>query len=600
MIKQNTSWSERTLYDRLNDRWTQIDSKMSTFQVNRDIISTYFRPDLDTEVQGNDTFGNILGRKVYEGTPAHALHVASTGLRGNTVSESLDWIKYQMGQFELRGVDKLDAWCQDIKDHMQAVYRSSNFYQVQQGFTKDALSIGSPFMFIEESSPVTGIIKCLPQHCKHCRVAYNKYNEMEGVFVLDPTWSAKQIFDRFCKGDTNEERMGIAKEKLSTTLINAIENGTHTDEYRIFRAVFRKDDPIWIGIDFKVPSGDYQYLGVWFEYDTVKYRNDPLEIERFFGRPGVVWDYDKRPYEPCSRTPCYYALWDVVSLQDSHKNFLENNQLKTNPPRYYLKAMANRLKLGPKGLIPLSREEYQCPPKTLDLIGDIAYNEKMSEMLGKAVERHLHTDSYNMITQLTQGHPEKINDLHMLQLIAEKSTMLSPEIETQQKYLSDCDERFVGIEANAGRGPFAPDVMANITDIIMSNIKNKNSIVSVQPQFMGILYQAQRMTARLAPIQKGLEFIAQAAQVLGLTATKIVKPYQLLDKGLSALDFPDDAKLEEKDFNNIIAAMQQKQAQDEAFMKTIEAAKASKGLNKSIEPNSPMENMSKAMAGSAA
>lgn len=599
-------FENRSIYDRIVDKWTAQDAKMQVFQGNRDTIAMYFRPDLDIDVAGDDAGrGSLLCRDLYEGTAPWALHVASTGLRGNTVSESIDWITYTMKQFEFRGIDKLDNWCQDIKEHMTAVYRNSNFYRVQQRFTKDALSIGSPVMFIEENNPLEGIIKCMHMHYKHVRVIYDRFGEVDGFIMIDPTWTAKQIYDTFCKGKAQEERVKQVDDKFSEAVACAIKNGDTQKEFSILRGVFRSDDPVWDNKDFKKPKGNYKWLSVYFEYNSPKVgpngdtKNKPLQSGIYYSRPGVVWDYDRQGHDPVSRTPCYYALYDVLSQQQVHKELLENGQLKNKQPLAVLSEMVNRLKLYPGGITEVEPNEYDRLPKPMNLVGDVQYNEHLSDKLAEAVKRHLHIDQYVMFSEIARMNKQPLTALQIAQIMGEKTTLLSPEIETQSKYLSDVDERFISIESEAGRGPFAPDVMANIIDVVTSNARGPVKTIGIVPQFIGTLNRAQKMQQQLAPIEAGLEVIAKHASVLGPSVTRAIKPYASLDAALTAVNFPMTARTEEKEFNDLVNADAQAAQQAQQTQTMLEAMKASKGIQGKVDPDSVMANMGKAMSGAA-
>lgn len=596
-------YETNSLYDRIVDKWTALEPKMKIFNNSRDMIAQYFRADLDIETKQDDTArGSFLGRGIYEGTAAWALHVAATGLRGNTVSESIPWINYRMKQYELRGIDALDTYCQSVEEYMIEVYRNSNFYQVQQRFTKDALSIGSPVMFIEENNPLEGIIKCLPIHYKNARVIYNEFNEPDGIIILDNTWTAKQIFDHFCKGKTLEERKKQIDSKLSNVVKYHLESGDDTKEFPVIRAVFRADDPIFDIEGFKKPEPYFKWVSVYFEYQTPKTApqgnqgNTPLETSGYYSRPFVVWDYDKPKHDPISRTPCYYAIYDVLSQQEVQKQLLENVRKKNRPPIVAMSEMMNRLKLYPGGITEATDEsEYDRPPKPIELIGEVLYNKDLSAQLGEAIKRHLHIDQYVMFAEIARMNKQPLTALQIAQIMGEKATLLSPEIETQSRYLNDVDARFMSIEAEAGRGPFAPSEIANIIDIVSQILPGPIPTIGIVPQFVGTLNKAQKIQQQLAPIDAGLDIIAKHAQVLGPSVTRAIKPYQSLDAALTAVGYPMAARTEEDEFNELIAADMQAEMQQAGMAQAAELMKASKGITGPVDPDSILANAGKAM-----
>ena len=121
------TWANKTLYDRITDRWREKDIDYAKVNRNRDLMATYFRS--DELIETNDK-GDLLGQAIYNGSGSWYSRMMATGFQGALVSKNIPWIRYQMEQYKLKGIDELDIWNQDIKDHMQDAYQKSNFYDV--------------------------------------------------------------------------------------------------------------------------------------------------------------------------------------------------------------------------------------------------------------------------------------------------------------------------------------------------------------------------------------------------------------------------------------------------------------------------------------
>ena len=363
------SWQNKTLYDRIVDRWKEQDNDYAKMNYNRAAITALFRSDELIEVSDK---GELLGQNIYNGAGPWYSRMMATGFQGSLVSKNIAWIRYQMSQYGLKGVDELDIWLQDIKDYMTDVYNRSNFYDVQPQFTHDGITTGSPLMFAEENI-LTGKTMWMPQHYTKVRLFYDKYNEVEGVIVKDRNWTAKHIFDTFVGED--DEKGTKRRKKLSMEVNRALDAGKLQEEFTIYRATFKVTDPIWDGKDqnaFKKPQGDWSWLSVYMlELSTsdVDKRNTPLnENMGDFSQPFAYWNFDKKPWEVSSRTPAFYAIWDCMGLQQIHKNYLEDIQYANRPAIYALKSMENRLKLSPEGEMFVSDDEYERPPKPIDRV----------------------------------------------------------------------------------------------------------------------------------------------------------------------------------------------------------------------------------------
>jgi len=579
------AWSDKTLYGRIIDRWSEKESDYSKINVNRDIITNYFRSDELIEV---DDRGNLIGENIYNAAGPWYSRLMATGFQGSLVSKNISWIRYQMDQYELRGVDQLDTWVQDIKEYMSYVYQRSNFYDIQPQFTLDGLTTGSPVLFAEESIAKNKII-WKPQHYKTVRLFYDSDNEIDGVIVKDKHWTAKQIFDVFIGDD--DDKGSKRKDILTLEVNRALEAGKLNDEFTIYRAVFRVNDPIWDSKTFKKPSGKWTWLSVYFQElsdsDQSK-KNKPLNKNiGYFSRPFATWEFDKKPWEVSSRTPAFYAIWDCMGLQQVYKNFMENIQLKNRPPRIALDTMKNRLALSPEGEMYVTQLEYDRPPRSLDMVGDVTLTKELSDLYDDALKRWFYIDRFQMFTDLTMRNKQPVSATQIWQMAGEKASLLSPAIETHSKYLKDCDARMVSIEIQAGRGPFAKDIMDNITDIVLSNVKTPISSIGVVPVFIGPLVQAQKASQALEPILSGLT----AARGSGLfdidpDLVHAIRGYETLNDILEAGDFPQRNIVPKDEYDEIKAQLAQSRAQQAEFENALAAAKASKDVSGAVDPNS--------------
>lgn len=585
-------YESKSLYDRIIDRLTQVEQRYTKWRLAQDKIIGIFRQDIGIE---SSLGGDFFGAEIYNGDPAFALDTMATAFRGSTVNETKDWIRYGMGAYELQGVDELDIWCQDIRDHMTSVYRRSNFYDIQPQFTKDAFSIGSPVKFGDENIE-TGRIMWTPTFYKHTFLFYDKYNESEGVIVKDTEWTAKQVADTFIK-ETGEQGNIAREKKLSITLNNALKQGEHYQKVTIIRAVFKYNDPIWNGKDFKKPAGNYKWLSVYFELGAKKERrNIPLnENTGYHSRPYVYWNYDKKTTDSSSRTPAFYAVYDAASQQQVMKNFLEDIQNKTRPAMMVLNDMKGRLELGPEGLMFVEKDEYDRPPKALDLIGNVQITKELLDLLSETTKRHFHTNEFQAMNNLARTNKQPVSALQILKMDAENSILLSPAIESQRGYLRQIDDRMMGIEIEAGRGPFAPDVMANIVDVILSNGKGLVRSINVVPEFISELGRAQIIIQALQPITTGIDLAYDFAGKIDPDLVKAVRGYRALDNAYEAIGFPKDCLVTEEEFMAAKELLNKQREQQAQAAQAIELMEASKSISGKVEPDSILAGAGKAL-----
>ena len=583
-----STFTNKSLYDRIVFRKDQTDNDYAKVNHNRDVMTTYFRSD---EIIDTDDKGELVGQAIYNGSGSWYGRTMATAFQGSMVSKNTDWFRYMFDILELKGIDELDIWTQNVKEHMTGAYQKGNFYDVQPQFTYDGLTTGSPLMFAEEDV-LEEKIMWMPQHYKNVRLYYDKFNVSEGVIILDKTWTAKKIFDMFVKED--DTQWTKSQEILPISVVNALRQGRYNDTFTMYRATFKVTDPIWDGTDeagesFKKPQGGWNWLTAYFlELTTAELskKNKPLNKNMGdFSKPYTVWNFDKKPWEPSSRTPAWYALWDCLSLQQIDKNYLEDVQNANRRAFIALDTMKNNVNLDPEGEMWVTQNEYDNPPKFLDKVGCLTFERELIEMKEEALKRWFFIDKLSMFSELAIQKNQPPSATQIIQMAGEKATLLSPAIETHSRYLETADARMVDIEFRAGRGPFAPAVMANITDIIQSNLTSPVKSVNIVPVFIGQLAQAQKVAQALKPIQSTMGVTRELMDMNPQLRHKY-RWYELAGKVEDAFDFPQDVIVPKEEYDKRVAAENEAAAQQQQFENTMEAMKNSKNLGSPVDETS--------------
>lgn len=570
-------WDDKKLFDRLMDLLSQREKGYVKFNMARDNIAVYCRPDLGSDVNPEGD-GSFFGQDIYDGVASWAPGVMARGFQGKLVSPTTDWLDYAMSQSELKENDRLDIWLQDVKEHNSAVYQKSNLYEVLPTFTLDGVTIGSPVMFIDEEV-VTGTIKFTPQHYKTVILFYDKWNQPEGIIVKDETWTAKQISDRFARSEDDQ------KIKLSTAVNNNIQNGNYYKEHTVYRCVFKGDHPVWDLADFKKPST--KWISVYFEEKPKEERkNIPLMTEGYFTRPFAVWDIDKKPWENSSRTPAFSAIYDIIGQQQQTKEQLENMKLKNRGPRQVLEDYRNAVNFGPEGITYVSKEDWNFPPKMIDVIGDIRLSREELEAGEAKIKRWFHTEQFLKFTDLTNTLRQQPSVDQNHRIAAELAVQLNPAIGTYTGgALRSIDDRVIDIESRAGRGPFAPAIMEEIEEIVLANATEPVKSIGVVPVFIGPLAREQRTQQELDPILTGLS----AATPLFETFPDLknaIREYDTLEDILKAIGFPLKDLKPEDEYDEIIEQINTARAQQQQQQLALEVAKATESVSGPVDETS--------------
>lgn len=586
------TYQKKTLYQRVAERWSDLDGVYNRLRTARENICDFFRPDLGVDYDESADM-LMLGGSIYEGSGPWVARTASTAFQGNSVSRKLNWLKYGYSDERLTGIDELDSHAQNMTKHISNVLQQGNFYDIQPQFTLDAWTIGSPLFFIEED-PETGFVMCIPAHWLSYRILYDRFNRSEGVIVKDTEWTAKKCFDKFCPGRTIEERLKKAKELFSVSLYTAISQGQMAARFIIWRAVFKSTDPIW-GEDFKKPFGDKDWYSVYFE--NVQPQNQKQKIlltEGYYSKPFVHWDFDKKIWESASRTPAFYGIYDTLSMQQIFKNYLDNLQIKVRRPVAALLSMKGRMDLNAGGVTYLNTNEWNYLPKPIDdNIGDIRLETETMEKFEEKLGRHFHIETFQMFSNLSKTAKQEFRVLQLAEMAGERITLLLPMMESHESYLEQVDKRVRDIERQAGRGPFNRSNIENIIDVIEWAIGSDARAAEIKPEFIGTLRQAQQRQQKLSPLMQGVAALRDTADAMGYPelVRLMIKGYDTSDEILRATNFPQKLITEKGDFDQSEQILQESQAKDKQFAQLIELMKNSKGIQGEVAPNSIMAQL---------
>ncbi len=574
---------KNSIYQNVVNKWSDKDIPYERYNAARTTICDFFRPDLGVRVdEDNDMLQ--LGGDISEGSGPWAARTAAISYQGNTVSKKLDWWKYGFSDPRLKGVDELDQFNEDQKAHIASVYQRGNFYDYQPQFTLDGWTTGSPLYFLEEDKKTTHTM-CIPLHWRNYRIFYDRFNMSEGVIVKDTEWTAKQCFDKFCPGQDIQERLKKAKEIFSLSLQTSIRNNTMNDRYTIWRAVFRKDDPVWEADDFVPPISSKvkpkEWYDVYFEDLEQPNKGKTLLVTGYFSKPYVHWDYDKKVWDTASRTPAFHAIYDNLTLIQLFRNWLDSTQLRVKPSMAVLMGMEDRLDFRPGGLVKLKPGEWNNQPTPIGQTGEVPLEKETVDVVRENLYRWFHLDLFRMFTDLAYMKDQEMKVFQLSEMAGERITQLLPMMESHESYLEQVDMRVRAIEIDAGRGPYNRRNMENIFDIISSYIGPfEAEKVKIQPEFIGTLRKTQRMQQNLKPIQLGVGAVSEIGVMLGdpNLAKFMIDRYGTADAALRAVDFPQKLVNEESQVDKLYQQDAQKQAEMENFAKTVELMNASKGL----------------------
>jgi len=583
-------WDNTKLYDRILQLLNQKERGYVKFNKARETIIDLMRPDLGSDIDP-DGDGSFFGEDIYDGVGSWSVGVMAKGYQGGLVSADADWLSHEAGDNTLDELDEVSIWLQEIDDHMTDSFGRSNFYQVLPVFIKDGVSIGSPLMFIEETDVVEGEITFLPQHFSTVFAFYDGNNKLEGVIIKDENWTVKKITDKFAP--TEEEQQA----KLPQTILDNIKSGDYYEEHTMYRAVFKGKNPVWDVEGFKKPNAEW--ISVYFIEKTPEdQKNNPLDTEQYFTRPFVTWDYDKKPWESCSRTPAFDAVHDVHSQQEMALDQSTNRKLKNTPPMAVLEDHRNIVDFNPKGITPVAKEDWGNIPKTIEVVGDIKVSREEMEFNAEKVKRWFSVSQFLKFTDLTNTLRQQPTATQIIKIAAEISVQNNPGISSLTSgFLADVDERMMDIEIRAMRGPFRLERMEEIEQIVqgVADELGVPTEISLTPVFIGPLARAQKVKQELDPILEGLGVAATMFEVEP-NLKESVRWHGVLERVFKATGFPLTEFKPEEEYDEIVAAIREAEAAQLQQAQQIELMKASKNIQGEVAESSVMNQVAGALA----
>lgn len=587
------SYEEKGIVDRILDRQTYVEHIRQPWETDCDNILEMFRPDMvKFKNKQGETAQRILGAKIYEGTGPWAMGLMSDGIQGHLVSRSNEWFRYGMDQRQFKGVDEVNAWLQALEEHMYSVYRKSNFYDALNPFCRTGVSVGSP-VILPEQDKYENKINCIVPHPVERFYMQNALGETN-VLHLKSDWTVRNAVQEF----------GV--ENFSQSVRDNYNNGDDGQKVTIVRAIyfymdrifdkFPKFEPGWNdNLEEGTEGNPIKSLGKpnkpWMSFyvesnaegDMNRGMKKPLKVEGYWSKPDIEWHYEKDMREVYARTPSWYAYWDVKSMSANRKTMLMSGQRQVEPAWWVPSWLRGEFKTYPKGVNwydPANREDI---PKPLMERSNYAPSADLEDRMKKAVERWFHVSMWHMLTRWAEEQKAPPSATQVIEMAGEKAVLLGVRMGRFFTALEQMDDRFVDIEQRAGRLPEPPDIVLEL-----SNGK-------ITPEFIGPLAQIQKQYHSLRRTQTVLA-AAQVVFDLDPMVRHKIKAEVVMEHLLEENKFYQDAIRSDDEYKEILAAIAQKEAMEQAVQMGTEVAKTIPSVSKDVEPNSPLA----LIAGSAA
>jgi hypothetical protein len=562
--------------------------------VIREIVE-YLRPDITNDTDSSK--GKQMGTSIVEGTGHFDAATMATWFVGNLVGPSLDWIRYRMAERRFRGDDTMNAFAQRIAEFMLEevyAYPASNFYEVNNHFVLDGLTMGSPVMLVEEDRQNNQKVCTLPH--------WSQNYLMRDWFGNDVAYHRKWKINNF------SAMQGFGKDKLPESIKRECEQGSYTTEHEYLMCIARAGDPIFQGLkpQYEIPLLR-PWMQMWFcisgitetEKKPLNYIgqvqpdgstvNIPTSSPGYWHKPFHSWHYNRLPHETYSRTPGWSALPDVKGLNAAWRTIHETAHKYARPSSYALDSLKGKLQLGAGGVTWLTNEEYLKPPKQVEDRSNYNWAMDFLDRRTKTVGRHFFADMARMIETYSRDHTQPPTAYQLSQMISETMVLVGPAITSYAgPALQNIDDQFVELEA---RPLYGNDVT---TSRFWSETQPPDEIWEsngmIAPVFTGPLVQGLKYAMMAKRIQQPLMTCAPMFQIWPDTKNK-VRAETIVERILESGDFPQDSIRGADEYAEIMQVLAAERRQAQIIERASAMADMVPKLQGSTEEKSPMQLM---------
>lgn len=521
------------------------------------------RRELLKDSQRYDNKGLTRGKDSFSGVPNSALSVWADGMQGHMVSRSLKWLKTTMGLRELNEIDEVQQYLQWYDEAMYGEFNRSNFYSVIGEWFRDAGSVGTAPLYIEEDIKESRAV-CTPMHIREIFISENQFGEVDTVFRKF-FLTAKQAVQKF--GTT----------KLNTNIVECAK--TNPDKrWEFIHAVLPNDNIVYDSIlsEHKPIASIYlQQTGNPGVED-----GDILQKSGYDINPYAVWRLRKNSDEIYGYSPAADALVEIVQLNQFGKTLLKAAHMSVAPSMNVPEHMRGHTRIVPDGLNYYEKGGDKIVPVQTNINFPIGVDRE--EKIQLIIE-----DKYRVEFFLILARAEReMTATEIMERQAEKAVLLGPQVDRlEQEGLAKAFNLVADIAERAGRLPPPPQVLV---DYVGEMKKRGMKPSTIEPVFIGPLSQAQKRLFQMQPIKTGLNELAQASTVFPSVLDR-VDPDKLAEHILDSTDFPQsvmrtDTELDE--YRKQIALEKQQAMQMQAAQG---AADAYPKVSKKPEDGSPAQ-----------
>ena len=530
-------------------------------------IARYVNPrrELIKDSQRYNNKGMARGKDSYSGVPNSALSVWVDGMQGHMVSQSLNWFKSVMGLRELNEIDEVQQYLQYYDEAMYGEFNRSNFYSVIGEWFRDAGSIGTAPLYVEEDLKNSRAV-CTPIHLREIFISENMFGEVDTVFRKF-FLTAKQAVEKWGTSKLNKNIVDCAKSNPEK-------------KFEFIHAVFPNNNIVYGSVLSEHKPIASVYMQQQGNPDDPE--SEILSKSGYDINPYAIWRLRKNSDEIYGYSPAADAMVEIKQLNQMEKTLLQAAHMAVASPLNVPERMRGNVRIEPNGLNYYEKGGDVITPVRTGIQFPIGLDRE--EKKQRIIE-----DKYRVEFFLILSRSEReMTATEIMERQSEKAVLLGPQVDRLEKEgLSKVFNIIADIAEKAGRLPEPPQVLV---DYVGEMQRRGTKPTTIEPVFIGPLAQAQRRLFQMQPVKNGLNELAAASVVFPDVLDK-VDPDKLAEHILDSTDFPQNIMRTDVELMEFRKQKMEEMQQTQAMQIAQGAADAYPNLSKAPEKGSPAEEM---------
>ena len=399
--------------------------------------------------------GQKTGIEVYDGTALSALNLLTDGMCGYSVSRSYKNFNYTlpgrlnfprssgMRAWSGKRMDELPdvkQWLEDVETVVYSAFQRSNFYDVMPEIVRDAASVGTANVLVEEDIDKGRIVFTVP-HFRECYIAEDRYGMVDTRYRVY-NLTLRQLLDKF-----GEDKM----KEVFSDFKGMMETNPHQEKLML-HAIYPRKDYDSSRVDSKnMPIGSLWVMIAPLKLlDEVGYEESPL----------MTWRWRKNSNEIYGRSPAWDCHVDMMKGNQQGKTNLIAGHKMADPAMVGPEEMRGQVNKAPGSwtFITNNLMEKHYPRPLLTGV-QLPFSVDQQDRTDKSIKEFFHVDFFLMLAQAAANKVE-MTATQVMEMGAEKAAILGVRIGRKETELDNpIHDRVFAIEKKAKRLPSPPPIL---------------------------------------------------------------------------------------------------------------------------------------------